>query len=590
MNYNNYVKNLQTRIDMIKFLTYCSDQKGKLLLSGIFSIAGSIFHVAVYFLIFLLLIRLVDKDADTTYLWIVAAILPVVFILTTVFRALTMDLSHIAAYDALFETRLVLGKKLLRIPLGYVNGQSSGELKTIINENVERMELFIAHHLPELMGIVIVPVLFFIALIMIDPYLAAASVFPVAGALFLIYVYLGKKTSMAERTLKAQAAVSTATNEYVQGIKIIKVYHGTAYTYNRYAYAVKEYRDSLLHWFEMRKYYFRSYHALLEITPGAILVVGVVLYGTGSLPVESLLLFLLVGPIFASLFSRIYDFLEYWQDEKVSAEKIESVMNIPELPDSPVDNIPSAFDITFDKVTFSYDDKPVLDNVSFRVRQGTWTAIVGPSGAGKSTIARLIPRFWDIQKGEIRIGEFDIRDIRHATLNSFIAIVFQEVYLFNDTIAENIRIGRPDATDEEVAQAAKASRCHEFIEKLPTGYATVVGEKGVKLSGGEKQRISIARALLKNAPIIVMDEATSMLDVHNERLIREAIDRLTRGKTVLIIAHRLSTVTGVDQILVLEDGRIVEQGTHDSILNAGGLYQKLWQNYTSAQGWKIRSR
>lgn len=266
---------------------------------------------------------------------------------------------------------------------------------------------------------------------------------------------------------------------------------------------------------------------------------------------------------------------------------IAELMEEKPLPEPEDDVELKNFDIEFVNVSFSYDGKTVLKDVSFAIPEGSTAAFVGPSGAGKTTIVNLIARFWDVDSGEIRIGGRNIKEIKLDRLLSYISMVFQEVILFNDTIMENIRLGRRDATDEEVISAARAARCHEFIEKLPNGYDTIIGERGEKLSEGEKQRISIARAILKNAPIVILDEATVFIDPENENLIQEAINELTKDKTVIVIAHRLSTFVSADQIFVLDKGRIVERGCHDELLAANGLYRRLWNAHQSARGWKL---
>ena len=270
-----------------------------------------------------------------------------------------------------------------------------------------------------------------------------------------------------------------------------------------------------------------------------------------------------------------------------SMERVLEVLNRTPLPEPDYDPELGRFDIEFKDVRFRYGDTDVLKDVSFTVPQNTITALVGPSGAGKTTIAHLIARFWDADSGRILVGGRNIKDMKTDRLLSYIAMVFQEVYLFNDSIANNIRFGGRDATDEEVIAAAKAAHCHEFIERLPDGYETVIGEGGATLSGGEKQRISIARAMLKDAPIVILDEATAYVDPENEILIQEAINSLVRSKTLIIIAHRLRTITTADQILVVDGGRVVEQGRHNELVDAGELYSRFWEKRQKARGWKI---
>ncbi len=273
-----------------------------------------------------------------------------------------------------------------------------------------------------------------------------------------------------------------------------------------------------------------------------------------------------------------------------SMERIVEVLNRKPLPEPDNGHSLISFDIEFKNVSFKYDDTVVLKDISFKIPQNTITALVGPSGAGKTTIASLIARFWDVDEGEILVGGCNIKDLKTDRLLKYISMVFQDVYLFNDNIINNIRFGNKDAGKEEVIEAAKAARCHEFIEMLPEGYDTIIGERGATLSGGEKQRISIARAILKDAPIVLLDEATAYVDPENEILIQEAINSLVKSRTLIIIAHRLSTITAADQILVIDNGRVIERGKHSELVSGGGLYSRFWDKRMKARGWRIAEK
>jgi len=348
-------------------------------------------------------------------------------------------------------------------------------------------------------------------------------------------------------------------------------------------------RDSLTKWNKEIALSFTIYEAIITSTLVLIVPVGLWLYRQSTLSLDMFLLFLFLGPLFGTQFMRIYQFLIYWLEEKECVNRVNKLLYAPVLADCVEDKKPSRFEITFKNVSFSYDvgEKYALQDISFHVAEGAVCALVGPSGAGKSTITRLIPRFWDVEEGDILIGEHNLKDLPLQRLLSYVSIVFQEVYLFNDSILENIRLGRPEATEVEVMAAARAACCEEFMDMLPEGYYTMIGERGAKLSAGEKQRISIARAILKDAPIVMLDEATAFIDPENERLIQEAIRNLISGKTVIIIAHRLSTITDVDQILVIENGRIVERGKHADLVKANRLYSRMWEAHISAIGWGI---
>lgn len=300
------------------------------------------------------------------------------------------------------------------------------------------------------------------------------------------------------------------------------------------------------------------------------------------------LFYLVFTPAIAGILNKIMYVSESFMQINGNVERMDEILNIPILPEAKEPKQPVSDDVEFQNVSFSYSGKDMaLSNVSFKAQHGKCTAIVGPSGGGKSTIANLISRFWDVTQGSVKIGGVDIRDISYEELTKHISFVFQNTFLFKQSILENIRIGRQDATKEEVIEAAKAAQCHEFIMRLPNGYDTVIGAKGVHLSGGERQRIAIARAILKDAPILVLDEATAFSDSENEYLIQKAFEHLMEGKTVIMIAHRLSTITNADQILVVNEGKLVESGSHEQLLEKKGQYANMWEYYTQSLDWKI---
>lgn len=569
-------------------LELAGKRKIKLIASCTLSILSAGLSVVPFLLIYLLLLKLFGPSSESA--WPLVVLLPAVHIATYVVLIYAYDLSHRAAYEILYDVRLELGERMTRLPLGYFDERNTGELETIMNENVERLEFFLAHHLIEIVTTIFVPVFLGVLLFVLDWRMALASTLPPLLALGIILLTSGRKWSqIVEKFLTAQSRVNATIVEYTQGIKAVKAFNQTAESFQRFQRNMATWRDRLMRWNEETALPFTLYQTSITSTLVVIVPVGVWLYRQGTLGLEMFLLFLLLGPLFGIQFMRIYQFLRYWLEEKECMDRVNKLRYAPVLPDCG-ENIPSRFGVTFRNVSFSYegDGKYALQDVGFYVPQGTVCALVGPSGAGKSTIARLNPRFWDVEEGEILIGEYNVKDLPLERLLSYISIVFQDVYLFNDTVLENIRLGKPEATEEEVRAAARAARCDEFIERLPNGYYTVIGEGGMRLSAGERQRISIARALLKDAPIVILDEATAFVDPENENLIQEAMSNLIRGKTVIIIAHRLSTISDVDQILVIENGRIVERGRHEGLVKAGGLYSRMWEAHISALGWGIR--
>lgn len=388
-------------------------------------------------------------------------------------------------------------------------------------------------------------------------------------------------------TQLSQARVNQAgkLQEYLYGMRIIKSYNMQGESFEKLKKACTGYRDACIKaeggigpMNLIAAAFLRSGLALMT-------VVGVFLVTGGTLTVPDFALFLLVGTrVFDPLSVAIMNYSELMMCS-MSGERICALLNEPEMTGNGA--APNGYEICFDHVSFRYEKAEVLHDISARLKPGTMTAIVGPSGSGKSTMLRLIARFYDPALGRVLFGGSDTKDIAPEKLMKSISMVFQEVYLFQDTVANNIRYGKENATQEEIENAARLANCYNFIMKMPEGFDTMIGEGGSTLSGGEKQRISIARAILKNAPVVLLDEATSSLDPENESEIQQAISRLVQGRTVVVIAHRLKTITGADNILVLEQGRIVEQGTHKQLLNQNGLYAKLWNLQASAGGWKI---
>jgi len=500
---------------------------------------------------------------------------------------LSGTLSHLAAYSILYDLRIKLGKKLGTLPLGYFNEKNTGNIKTAMNEHVENIELFIAHNLPDLTAAIVVPIFTAIFLFIVDWRMALATLAVIPVALIAQKGMYKDFEPLMKGCYDALEKVNSAIIEYTQGMAVIKAFNQTVESFRKYKDSIEEYHDYVWEWTKNFLPSWAVFSVAVTANIIVILPVGVWLYVSGSLSMPILILFLILGvgfgeplmklTIFSSVFSQIIE-----GERRINEILIEEPLKEPKM-----EKIPSNFEIEFQGVHFSYNETEVLHDVNFVVPQNTVTALVGPSGAGKTTIARLIPRFWDVDTGEISIGGINIEDVKTESLMSLVAFVFQDVILFNDTVYENIRMGREDVSEEDVINAAKMAHCHEFISALPEGYQTIVGEQGAKLSGGEKQRISIARAILKDAPIIILDEATAFVDPENEELIQDAIGKLAYGKTLILIAHRLSTITEADQIIVLCEGKIVEKGTHEELIHAGNLYSRMWDAHVSAQDWKF---
>ncbi len=503
---------------------------------------------------------------------------------------LAMGLSHHCAFGVHYDLRSRIAAHLATLPMGFFSVRSSGELKKVMGEDVENIELFIAHYLPDLVSAVVLPVFSAIVLFYVHPLLALTSIISVPLAVFTHYrmnkIYRKNVGAFHDNV----EIMNTAIVEYVRGMPVIKAFNKTASSFGMYKKALKTHLSISEDWTKSATLLSSLFWMCLDLGLVFILPAGFFLFNAGSITGSEFVLFLLVGPGLMEPLGRIIMIAGYLDRIGEGMERIQSILDQKPLPIPNSPKIPQNHTIEFENVSFGYDTEEVLKGVSFVLPEKTVTGLVGPSGAGKSTIARLIARFWDIREGTIRLGGEDIRDIPMSDLMQQIAFVFQDVYLMNDTIMENIRMGKPDASDEEVKAAAASASAHDFIMELEENYHSRVGEGGAHLSGGEKQRISIARAILKDAPVLILDEITSSTDPENERHIHLGLNRLMTNKTVLVIAHKLPTIVHADQLLLFEGGSIKAMGTHDTLLQTDELYQTLWESCITKDDWKLSAR
>lgn len=511
------------------------------------------------------------------------------------FGALT--LSHLAAFGTLYELKLDFTKYLARLPLGFHLHYGSGKLRKITDENIEKIEGFIAHQLPDLAAALAAPVVMIVILFAVDWRYGLASVLGIVIAYTVEMVAYGGPEAkvMMDKYQNALEDMNNASVEYVRGITVVKAFRQTVYSFNRLHDSIKNYTGFVIPYTLGWRNYMSAYTTIVNnvylfIIPVAVLIGTRTPAGGYADYAATAIFYLLFVPSIASVMMKVMYSSNNCRQISFCVERMDEVLDTPPLPEpkQPKNCVPG--DVVFEHVSFSYDaDKEVqaLKKVSFRALKGEVTAIVGPSGGGKSTIANLIPRFYDVTEGCIKIGGTDIRDIRMEDLMSEVSFVFQDVFLFKQSLMDNIRMGRPGATDAEVIAAAKAAQCHEAIMALPDGYDTVYGRDGIYLSGGEQQRVAIARAIVKGAPILVLDEATAFADPENEHLIQKALKVLMQDKTVIMIAHRLSTIRSAGQILVMDEGRLIESGTHEELLAENGKYKKMWDTYTKTLTWKI---
>jgi len=579
-------------LEELKMLSILAgQQRSKLIASCVLSVIGTALGLVPFVLIYLVMLELSGPavDVDQAYIWKLVIWSIAAILLRFGFMGLSGSLSHIAAYGILYDLRIKLAQKLGTLPLGYFNEKNTGNIKTAMNEHVENIELFIAHHLPDLTAAIVVPIFTAILLFAIDWRMALATLAVIPVALFAQGLMFKDYKPLMKGYYDALEKVNSAVIEYTQGIAVIKAFNQTVESFRRYKNSIEEYHDYMWMWTRRFVPSWSIFSVVVVANLIVILPVGAWLYISGSLTMPTLILFLILGIGFSQPLMKLTIFSSQFTQNLEGVERINEILTEEPLPEPDAEQIPTNFDIRFRGVHFSYGRREVLDGINFTVPEKTVTALVGPSGAGKTTIARLIPRFWDVGAGDISIGGVNVRDIATERLMNLVATVFQDVTLFNDTIYENICMGKEDASEADVIAAAKMAHCHLFIERLPAGYQTEIGEGGAKLSGGEKQRISIARAILKDAPIIILDEATAFVDPENEELIQDAIGKLAGGKTLIIIAHRLSTITYSNQIIVLDDGNIAEKGTHDELIREKKLYNRMWSAHVSAQDWKFET-
>ena len=504
--------------------------------------------------------------------------------------SLSTGLSHSMAYTILEGLRLRLADRFLRAPLGDVQNHSIGEIKGMMVDKIENLEPPLAHMIPEGAGHLVLPVVSIAALLLLDWRLALASLvtFPLSFlCMGLTFKISGDSFSQYDQSA---SHMNSAIVEYIEGIEVIKAFGRSGVSYEKYASAITDFRTFVVKWLTSTFVTMKLSFALFPSTLIGTLPTALALASRGVITAPQAALAVMLSISMVGSLSKLEVFSENMRQVKATVESLEAFLELPALPepDRPA-SVPGT-DVALRHVCFSYTGRAedqVLHGIDLTLPAGSFTALVGPSGGGKSTVAKLIARFWDVTEGAITIGGVNIKDMPLRQLSEYVSFVTQDNFLFRCSLMENIRLGNPSATDEEVRAAARAAQCEEFIEKLPQGYDTPAGEAGRRLSGGEKQRIAIARMMLKNAPIVILDEATAFTDPENEDKLQRSIGALTRGKTLLVIAHRLSTIQHADNIVVLQKGSILAQGTQADLLEHCPLYRDMWRAHIGAKSWAV---
>ncbi len=522
---------------------------------------------------------------DTNRLWMIIGGLFAYMIVMFIAEKPAYRYSYRDAYALSAEGRANLAEHLRKLPMGYITSRDPGDLANMMMGDFTLIETGVSHIVPQLFGALVMPMLAFVSLLWIDWRMSVAMFIALPLTIILLWGCSKLQKRMADRQMKSKLEASNRLQEYLLGIRVMKAYNLVGDKFARLEHAFRKLMKECIRFEALTGPIVITSIALIRAGLTLMVLTGTYLLVGGSLDVLTFVMFLVIGSrVYDPLTSALMKYAELRYDER-AGERILNLMKEQEMGGHKEPN--DSTDIEFQNVSFGYGDKDVLHNVSLRMKQGTLTALVGPSGSGKSTVLKLCARFYDPNSGRVTFGGIDEAALDPEKLMKKISMVFQDVYLFQDTIGNNIRFGKEDATEEEMIEAAKKACCYDFIMALPKGFDTMVGEGGCTLSGGEKQRISIARAMLKDAPVVLLDEATASLDPENELEVQRAINELITGRTVIVIAHRLKTIKDADNIIVMEAGRVAEQGTHDQLIQKNGLYKRLWTIQTESSGWEL---
>ncbi len=571
---------------------YANGHKSKLILSMVMSVASVITGLVPFYCMYKVICLFVESTATAAVIikWCLFAL--AAYAVKVLLFSLSTGVSHNMAYHVLEGLRLRLADRFLHAPLGNVENHSIGEIKNMMVDKIENLEPPLAHMIPEGVGHTVLPVVSMIALAMIDWRLMLASLitFPVSFlCMGLTFKISGENFDKYDQ---AGAYMNSTIVEYIEGIEVIKAFGKAGVSYEKYAGAITDFRTFVVKWLASTYVTMKLAFALFPSTLIGTLPVSLWLANRGTITAPQAALAVMLSMSMVGSLAKLEVFSENMRQVKFTVEGLEEFLNMEELPQPDNRVEVSGTEVELCDVHFSYsgnEEDEVLHGINLKLPQDSFTALVGPSGGGKSTVAKLIARFWDVTSGSITIGGVNVKDMPLSQLSEYVSFVTQDNFLFRCSLMENIRLGNPNATDEEVKAAARAAQCEEFINKLPQGYDTPAGEAGKRLSGGEKQRIAIARMMLKNAPIVILDEATAFTDPENEDKIQQSIAALTKGKTLLVIAHRLSTIKTADNIVVLKDGAILAEGKQEELLQTCSLYRDMWEAHIGAKNWAVSS-
>lgn len=587
----------QTSKTIGKLLKFSGPFRITILLSAVFSAFSAVINLKAYLCVYGVAKVLIQSSGNFGALNLAAMKalgMQAVWYVCMGFGTYGMALlcSHISAYNTVARIRMQLIRHLGTLPLGYHILHPSGKQRKIIEKNTDNLEILIAHNIPDYVQSLVLPIAFLVFMFRYDWRLSLICLVPILIGFILLFSMLkGESSGFIEQVQKSGEDISNAATEYVRGIAVVKTFGQTASSFRRYQRSVKDYADFMTKYAFSMENAFSLYTTIVNAVFLFLIPGGIVLYNLGGGAEKTIMTFAFFAvliPLVASILTKLMHSSSNLMLADASFTAIEEMLAEKPLAETKKLPVPQNGEICLNHVSFQYEaGVKALDDVSLTIRPGTVTALVGESGGGKSTVANLIARFWDVSEGSVTVGGVDVRELDYADWMKHISIVFQDTNLFKMSVAENVAMYKPGASREEIMEALRQARCEDILEKLPNGVDSVIGAKGIYLSGGEMQRIALARAILKDAPIVLLDEATAFADAENEYLIQKALDVLLRGKTVLMIAHRLQTIVHADQIIVMQRGGIAEQGTHEELMQRQGVYAKMHHEYENSVSWKI---
>ena len=550
---------------------------------------GIIASVLPYFFLYQIISPLTRGESiDMTFLLVRVAAVALCEIVYSVTYVQGLEFSHVSAYNTLKNLRIALQSKLEKQPLGTIKELGTGRIKKVFTDDIDQIELLLAHAIPEGIANIAIPVIIIILMFVFDWRLGLLSLVPLIVGLIAMGMMMHQGMSKMNAYYESAARMNNTIIEYVNGMEVVKVFNKDGDSYKRFGEVVRSYRDFTLAWYKVCWPWMAIYTSVLPCLVLLMLPFGSGMVLGGVISLDKLILVMCMSFSVGPSFLKALNFAGKFPQLDYKIAELEKMMDNPPLKEGTSGFTGSNYDIEFKDIHFGYGETEVLHGVNLSLKQGTTTALVGESGSGKSTLAKLLVHYYDLNSGSITIGGQDITDMSLEALNNHVAFVSQEQFLFNTSLYENILIGRPDATKEEVMEAARRAQCEEFLERFPEGIMTQAGDSGKQLSGGERQRISLARAILKDAPVIVLDEATAYMDPENEEKMNAALDEIVKDKTVLVIAHRLSTIKNAESICVMKDGLCIASDTHNGLLETCPEYKKLWDASVSASTWKIK--